>query len=280
MSNDLLPTSFLPHLPRQQTSLDPLLPHILLGHIALLRELYIPPIHGGFQASDVGYDDSVQVERRSKKRERRFSASLADTMDNLGLGLDIELDTPPSGLDPAYQIQETIKEEDEDISSGSESNEEEEGEGRGDGHLDPFEREWAEKWLNGVVRRSQGWIEEHEDPEEEEDKATLKDMEAILRDSTAVLAMMAGTSGTFRKYTLVMLIPSCGIVDSPSALPRPRFSCRGDPFIAKVNTPRSNSLTYNDYLPQILGYLSFISQDRLSSVFAFNLNYHRLHCWC
>lgn len=193
MSGELLPTAFLPQLPRPQNSLEPLLPHILLGHIALLRELYIPPIHGGFQASDVGYDEPIHVERRSKKRERRFSASLVDTMDSLGLGLDIELDSTQSS---APRLDHAIREEDEYSDESESEDGESEGEGeRGSGHLDPFEREWAEKWLNGVVRRSQGWIEEHDDPEAEEEKATMKDMEAILRDSTAVLAMMAGTSG-------------------------------------------------------------------------------------
>lgn len=155
--------------------------------------------------STIGNDDTAQVKRRSRVRERRFSASLTDTMDSLGLGLDLDLDTVDSaGPSRPMPIRSTILEErepqDSDESSQSGDSEAEDGnedeeEGQGTGHLDPFEREWAEKWLNGVVRRAQGWIEEHEDPEDEEDIRTLKHMEAILRDSTAVLAMMAGTSG-------------------------------------------------------------------------------------
>ena len=67
-------------------------------------------------------------------------------------------------------------------------------------HLDLFERDWPEKWLNGVVRRAQGWLEEREEtetPEEMEGCSSqgIKEVEVVLRDATAVLAMMAGTSG-------------------------------------------------------------------------------------
>lgn len=71
-------------------------------------------------------------------------------------------------------------------------------------HLDPFEREWAEKWLGGVIRRAQGWLEANQPDEDGEGHtsgagvvAGTKEVEAVLRDATAVLAMMAGTSGTF-----------------------------------------------------------------------------------
>ena len=196
---NLLPTSFLPHLPRPKNTLDPLSPTVLLAHIALLRELYIPPIHGGFQASDVGIDTDDQIERRTKVRERRFSAGLVDTMDSLGLGLDIDLESRGSASG-AVKIDSAIYEEGDEESQGDlddeleEKDVEEEEDDGPPGHLDPFEREWAEKWLNGVVRRSQGWIEEHDEPEGD-DERVMKDMEAILRDTTAVLAMMAGTSG-------------------------------------------------------------------------------------
>lgn len=200
LPRDLLPTTFLPHLPRSKTSLEPLSSTILLGHIGILRELYIPPIHGGFQATDVGHDSDVQVDRRTKVRARRFSASLTDTMDSLGLGLDLDLDSngvAVAGAPAAATLLDSaIAEEDEqdDVSDGIASDDEEREE-EAAGHLDPFEREWAEKWLNGVVRRAQSWIEEHDDELEGEDAEVLKEMEAILRDSTAVLAMMAGTSG-------------------------------------------------------------------------------------
>jgi hypothetical protein len=207
LPHDLLPTTFLPQLPRSKNTLEPLSSTILLGHIGILRELYIPPIHGGFQATDVGHDSDVQVDRRTKVRARRFSASLTDTMDSLGLGLDLDLDANGDGIGGAAGsstlLDSAIVEEDErDASDSGGSSEDEEVDGEsGDeqaaGHLDPFEREWAEKWLNGVVRRAQSWIEEHDEETEGDDARVLKEMEAILRDSTAVLAMMAGTSGTF-----------------------------------------------------------------------------------
>lgn len=207
MPTDILPTAILPNLPRSKTDLDPLEHSTLLRLIAQLKELYIPPIHGGFQASDVGRDDTTQVKRRSIARERRFSASLVDTMDSLGLGLNLDVDTTPnSTTSRPIAIRRAIIEEnptdlrstspsDDDAEADESEEEEEEDAEQGTGHLDPFEREWAEKWLNGVVRRAQGWIEEHDEPEDEQDIRTMKNMEAILRDSTAVLAMMAGTSG-------------------------------------------------------------------------------------
>jgi len=196
---DLLPTTFLPQLPRPKNTLEPLTPPVLLAHIALLRELYIPPIHGGFQASDVGDESDDEVDRRTKVRERRFSAGLVATMDSLGLGLDIDLASSET-FSGAPRIDSAIFEEDEteDLGQGETEDETEEEEDDGPpGYLDPFEREWAEKWLNGVVRRAQGWIEEHDEPEGD-DERVMRDMEAILRDTTAVLAMMAGTSGELR----------------------------------------------------------------------------------
>lgn len=206
LPRDLLPTTFLPQLPRSKTTLEPLSTVILLGHIGILRELYIPPIHGGFQATDVGHDSNVQVDRRTKVRARRFSASLTDTMDSLGLGLDLDLesagDKSASATGSSTLLTSAIVEENEqEGSEGDEASDEEatDGDSGGEeaaGHLDPFEREWAEKWLNGVVRRAQTWIEEHDEDAEGQEAKVLKEMEAILRDSTAVLAMMAGTSGT------------------------------------------------------------------------------------
>lgn len=198
-----IPSTFLPHLPRSQYTLQPLNPTELLSHIALLRELYLPPIHGGFHAADVFDDEDesrIDASEESKKkgrqvkkeiieikRKRRFSAGLVETMEGMGLGLDVELPANPETI-----IEDKFNEEKED--SEEKEDTEVEYEELETPHLDPFEREWAEKWLSGVVRRAQGWLEENEN-DEKTDK--IKETEAILRDATAVLAMMAGTSGMF-----------------------------------------------------------------------------------
>lgn len=192
----IIPSSFLPHLPRSQNSFTPYLPADILAHIAVLKELYVPPVHGGFDVSDY-HDNENDADNprasgsgsKATKRERRFSAGLAQTMDSLGLGLDIE--TASSSKLP--EIHENF---DEDLDLDNESEDEddqEEDEDEPRAHLDPFERDWAEKWLSGVVRRAQGCIEEHEDSGEGEKE--VKEAEMVLRDATAVLAMMAGTSG-------------------------------------------------------------------------------------
>lgn len=127
-----------------------------------MRELYLPPIHGGLVPADTGYEEDDDED------------DMADGMDGLGLGLDTGATVTPDG-------------ETDDL-DGSDSGEED----SEAPHLDPFEREWAEKWLNGVVRRAQGWLE---DNESSDDVGMTRDMERVLRDTTAVLAIMAGTSG-------------------------------------------------------------------------------------
>ncbi len=192
---EAVPSSFLPYLHRDQTTLSPFSPHTLLGHIALLRELYLPPIHGGFRPIDVSDLDDRSHSPRSTK-ERRFSAGLAETMDGLGLGLVVG--------SPSRQpvIADTIFEHDEDNERDDETSE-----GKAEAstdHLEPFERDWAERWLNGVVRRAQSWLEEHEAHEDlhgfvaaDGAMTAMKGIEVVLRDATAVLAMMAGTSGAY-----------------------------------------------------------------------------------
>lgn len=159
-----VPSTLLPPLPRAQYTLDPLTPPELLAHMALLRELYMPPIHGGFTASDV----SVQV--RGDKKPRTLSGGSVDLP-----GLDI------SGIDL-----DAVSEESDDEDDAN----------------DPFEREWAEKWLNGVVRRAQACLEEGDD----------SDIEAVLREATAVLAMMAGTSaaGSLTRHLVFPLSAELG----------------------------------------------------------------------
>lgn len=140
-------------------------------------------------------DDGGNVSARLRKEKaakgkRRFSAGLAETMDGLGLGLDVgaaagsTFQSGPRLESVGEERQSSDEEEEEELES------EEEEESRE--HLDPFERDWSEKWLNGVVRRSQGWLEENEEDGSLEEVRT---MEGLLRDASAALAMMAGTSG-------------------------------------------------------------------------------------
>ncbi|TYJ53389.1 hypothetical protein B9479_005989 [Cryptococcus floricola] len=261
-----IPSSLLPRLPKSQYTLHPLLPADLLVLIAHLRTLYLPPIHGGFQAADVlddgdgsehygggeqGKDKVIQVrkETREKKRERRFSAGLVETMGGMGLGLDVPLTAAPEH--PIVEDQEAEEKEDEnegeDAAEAYESEQEEE-----KPHLDPFEREWSEKWLNGLVRRSQGWLEENE---EDEDKVIeIKEVEAVLRDATAVLAMMAGTSaaGSFTRHLVFPMAEYLG-----PALSQVRSKLEANPlhspststFLASFSQSPTSPLTLTQHLP-------------------------------
>jgi hypothetical protein len=183
----LIPSSFLPHLPRSQNSFEPLSTTDLLAHIAVLRGLYIPPVHGGFEVSDCLLEDEDDG-RRGKGGE-----GLSGGMDGLGL------DTGSSAVDiPSRSASRNGQDGRNGQSYETPEDSEEEAEEESREHLDPFERDWSEKWLNGVVRRAQGWLEENE-PEDNDEVAQgeWKEMESILRDASAALAMMAGTSGTF-----------------------------------------------------------------------------------
>lgn len=196
----LIPSSFLPHLPRSQNSFDPLSTADLLGHIAVLRGLYIPPVHGGFEVSDCLIDDNGDEDgdivaddrKRANEVEDNGNAGIGLTGAMAGLGLHVgstALDILSSSSSSSINEHPNRTYSSEDTRSSEEEEESRE-------HLDPFERDWSEKWLNGVVRRAQGWLEENE-PEDHDIEAQKKwrIMEGILRDASAALAMMAGTSG-------------------------------------------------------------------------------------
>jgi len=190
----LIPSSFLPHLPRSQNSFEPLCTTDLLAHIAVLRGLYIPPVHGGFEVSDCLLEDE-DTSGQDFGHGNDDGEGLSGAMN--GLGLDVgsnALDIPSSSSSSTRDGQDERNDQSGETSEEEESEEEEESRE----HLDPFERDWSEKWLNGVVRRAQGWLEENE-PEDDDVVAQgeWKVMESILRDASAALAMMAGTSGTF-----------------------------------------------------------------------------------
>lgn len=78
-------------------------------------------------------------------------------------------------------------------------------------YLDEFERSWAERWLNGLITRGEGWLSEAE-PEEEEsikDDAELAEgeedleqweeylaRERVLQDASELLSLMVSCTGT------------------------------------------------------------------------------------
>ncbi|WVO18596.1 hypothetical protein L204_106315 [Cryptococcus depauperatus] len=255
---ETVPSSFLPHLPKSQYTLSPLSPQDLLSYIACLRELYIPPIHGGFQAADIldgieelaaiskdgkaGQEESKWINKatRAKKRERRFSAGLVETMEGMGLGLDVDLSKAgPESLVEAYQ------EEEMDIQYLDQSFEEE----YERPHLESFEREWAERWLGGLVRRSQGWLEENESEGKSEE---AKEIEAVLRDATAVLAMMAGTSaaGSLTRHLAFPVTDhlTLALSQSRKSVTNPLHSPTTTTFLASLSTSPTSPITFRQRL--------------------------------
>lgn len=79
-------------------------------------------------------------------------------------------------------------------------------------YLDEFERSWAERWLNGLITRGEGWLSEVEPEEEDsiEDGAELAEgeedleqwkeylaRERVLQDASELLSLMVSCTGTF-----------------------------------------------------------------------------------
>lgn len=242
------PTTFLPSLPRDQGSLAPLQASDLIGYMEALKEMYMPPIHGGFTAADIDFETDTG-DRKGRKRSRTLSGGSVDLP---GLNLEME------GLG----LSETIPEAEEDEHDWDEIEEEDDEVG----YEDPFEREWAEKWLNGVVRRAQTWLEANEydedaDAESAESKAqaaAIAEMEAVLRDATAVLALMAGTSaaGGLTRHLLFPLAPE--LAPALRAL-RPLqesklgLSPETTKFLAKLSSSPASPLTLSRQLATTSG---------------------------
>jgi hypothetical protein len=201
-----LPTSFLPNLPRQSlNTLDPLSPTEISTHIARLRTLLVPGIHGV----------STTTTTHKNKPNAEPSTSL----------------NQPSHHRTSSNISTTSTTSTTSTSTTSTSVVSE--------HpgLDEFERDWAEKWLHGLITRGEGWLAEVEPYEsevgsssaraeddddrnhggteqleryqEEEDEEEMTDeqkeewreyheREAVLKDASALISSLAGCAGTFR----------------------------------------------------------------------------------
>jgi hypothetical protein len=259
----LIPSSFLPPLPRSQNSFEPLSTTDLLAHIAVLRGLYIPPVHGGFEVSDCLLEDE-DSSGQGHGRTGDNGESLSGAMDGLGLDVGSTAVDIPSNSSSSSDIN---NEQSREPSDEDESEEEEESRE----HLDPFERDWSEKWLNGVVRRAQGWLEENE-PEDSDEVAqgVWRVMESILRDASAALAMMAGTSGMFpfyfscfdrrwRWYRRKELMHSNGLLD-----PSSRLSTGSGPRARTESTTtqpplKPSTLASSSYFPFVTRYFTNIA---------------------
>jgi hypothetical protein len=224
----------------------------------VLRGLYIPPVHGGFEVSDCLLEDedsSGQGYGRTGDKEDGLSGDMA----GLGLNFGSTAMDIPSNSSSSSNIRNGPSRE---TSDEEESEEEEESRE----HLDPFERDWSEKWLNGVVRRAQGWLEENE-PEDSDEVAQgeWKVMESILRDASAALAMMAGTSGMLSsQFIMAIGIEGVDGIEVPGELmdsywllnPSSRLSTRSSPRTRLESTTTQpplepSSLTSSPHFPLI-----------------------------
>lgn len=99
----------------------------------------------------------------------------------------------------------------EEQESGSDNVEEVNEDEEDDFCLDGFERSWAERWLNGIIIRGEGWLSEVEPEEEErlegtpepaEDDVDLElweeylAREQVLKDASELLSLMVSCTGT------------------------------------------------------------------------------------
>lgn len=213
---EILPTRFLPYLPRTASTFSPLAPTELLSHISVLRQLYLPPIHGGLSVSDAFYDDGDSDDEGGAGPSRLTRRPKRAALEQGGAGVG-GAGAQPGPIPGSLQLRGTtgIFEEQEEegyTQSEEEKDEEDQEEDDSRAHLDPFERDWAQKWLEGVFRRAQTWVEENgpgyeedgveqgEQVEAETGGLQMREVEAVLKAATAALAMMAGTSGRFLIY--------------------------------------------------------------------------------
>jgi len=186
-----LPTIFLPPLPRQSlNTLSPLTPDIITSHIAHLRTLLVPSIYG--------VDTTA-----SSTRPRSSSRASAE-------------DGAQSPITP--QLSRSVESSASHISAASQSSTTPHNSEAGHVVLDEFEREWAEKWLHGLITRGEGWLTEVE-PEEDEDDDVLEledghtaemdetteaewaaytAREKVLMDASALISSLAGCAGELR----------------------------------------------------------------------------------
>ncbi len=69
-------------------------------------------------------------------------------------------------------------------------------EAMGGGQLDEFERGWCRTWLEGIIKRGEGWVGEVEGEEDGEEERARSE---VVEGASTVIALMAGCSGESRQ---------------------------------------------------------------------------------
>lgn len=120
-----------------------------------------------------------------------------------------------------------------------------------DFYLDEFERSWAERWLNGVITRGEGWLAEVEPEEDEEaedsasrpeteDGANLEQWEEyyareqVLQDASELLSLMVCCTGestlsfavVFSGTQVLIHFPGAGAIMRELIFPVPESSTK------------------------------------------------------
>ena len=188
LSQDL-PTVFLPPLPRQfLNTLSPLTPEVITSNIAHLRTLLVPSIYGVDTTASSSRAASSPDQLVKGESPSTSTSELSRSVDsNRSFGSNGSR-TSSSGVDKNSSSHVT---------------------------LDEFEREWAEKWLHGLITRGEGWLAEVE-PEQDEDELELEledgkttemdeetrqrwaahtEREKVLMDASALISSLAGCAG-------------------------------------------------------------------------------------
>lgn len=185
-----LPTVFLPPLPRQSlNTLSPLTPEVITSHIAHLRTLLVPSIYGVDTTSSKSKASSSKIGNVDTCSPSTSTSELSQSVDSNASSLSAA--SRSSSTNTSTHVT-----------------------------LDEFEREWAEKWLHGLITRGEGWLAEVE-PETEEDEdeldleledgktpemdeemkaewAAYTEREQVLMDASALISSLAGCAGESR----------------------------------------------------------------------------------
>jgi hypothetical protein len=183
-----LPTVFLPPLPRQSlNTLSPLTPDTITSHVAHLRTLLVPSIYG------------VDTTASSTRPGSSSKAAVQDGIQSPSTShLSGSVESSASHISAASQSSTTPH--DSEVV------------------LDEFERDWAEKWLHGLITRGEGWLAEVEPEEDQDDDeseleqgrtaemdetteaewAAYTARERVLMDASALISSLAGCAGESR----------------------------------------------------------------------------------
>lgn len=199
-----LPTVFLPHLPKQAlNTLSPLDAETIASHLVHLRTLLIPDVYGTSSVKEsTSISSASNGNNKLKYIENQVKSRLSSSVGS---------------------VTSVLSEASASVTGAP---------------LDGFEREWAEKWLHGLISRGEGWLaevepEQYEDDDDDDDGQDVHEFdpednlskadsvtrrehqlqweehgrrEKVLKEASGLISSLAGCAGEWSKRVCQLLI--------------------------------------------------------------------------